>query len=72
MPQGADEGILDARKARVARVDAAGGGAKVVLSKVATGKRGGKVLALLDVRRAYFYAPSRRRVFVELPPEDYS
>ena len=41
---------------------------KVVLSEVATGKRGGKVVALVDVRRAYFYAPSRRRVFVELPP----
>ena len=28
-------------------------------------------MALVDVRRAYFCAPSRRRVFVELPPEDY-
>ena len=28
-------------------------------------------MALVDVRRAYFYAPARRRVFVELPPEDY-
>ena len=37
---------------------------KVVLSEVATGKRRGKVVALVDVRRAYFYAPSRRRVFV--------
>ena len=44
---------------------------KVVLSEIATGKRGGKVVALVDVRRAYFYAPARRRVFVELPPEDY-
>ena len=41
---------------------------KVVL---ATGKRGGKVVVLVDVLRAYFYAPARRRVFVELPPEDY-
>jgi len=24
----------------------------------------------IDVRRAYFHAPTRRRVFVELPPED--
>ena len=23
------------------------------------------------MRRAYFYAPARRKVFVELPPEDY-
>ena len=44
---------------------------KVVLSEIATGERDGKVLALVDVRRAYFYAPARRRVFVELPPEDY-
>ena len=43
---------------------------KVVLSEVATGKRGGKVVALVDVRSAHFYAPSRRRVFVELPPDD--
>ena len=35
---------------------------KVVLSEIATGKRGGKVVALVDVRRAYFYAPARRRV----------
>ena len=54
------------------RVDAtAGEGLKVVLSEVATGKRGGKDVSLVDVRRAYLYAPSRRRVFVELPPEDY-
>ena len=42
-----------------------------MLTKVATCKRDGKVVALVDVRRACFYAPSRRRVFVELPPEDY-
>ena len=41
----------------------------VVLSEVATGKRGGKVLPSVEVRRAYFYAPSRWSVFVELPPE---
>ena len=41
---------------------------KVVL---ATGKRGGKVVVLVDVLRAYFHGPVRRRVFVELPPEDY-
>ena len=43
---------------------------RVVLSEIATGNRGGKVVALVDVRRAYSYAPARRRVFVELPPED--
>ena len=43
---------------------------KVVLSEIATGERGGKVVAPVDVRRAYFYDPSRRRALVELPPED--
>ena len=28
-------------------------------------------MALVDVRRAYFYVPARSKVFVELPPEDY-
>ena len=28
-------------------------------------------MVLVDVRRAYFYVPARRRVFVELPPEDH-
>ena len=42
---------------------------KVVLSEIATGKRREKVVALVDVRRAYFYAPARRRICVELPPE---
>ena len=28
-------------------------------------------MALVGVQRAYFYASARRRVFVELPPEDY-
>ena len=32
---------------------------KVVLSEIATGTRRGKVVALVDVRRAYFYAPAR-------------
>ena len=41
-----------------------------MLSEIATGRRGGKVVALVDVRRAKFYAPARRRVFVELPAED--
>ena len=42
-----------------------------MLSAIATGEREGKVLALVDVRRAYFNAPARRKVFVELPAEDY-
>ena len=35
---------------------------KMVLSEIATGGRGRKVVALVDVRRAHFDAPSRRRV----------
>ena len=44
---------------------------KVVLSKMATVELGGKVVAVVDVRRAYLYAPARRRVFVKLSPGDY-
>ena len=42
---------------------------KIVVSEIATGEREGKVLALVDLRWTYFYAPARRKVFVELPPE---
>ena len=44
---------------------------KVVLSEIRTGDREGKVLELVDVRRAYFYALAGRKVFVEVPLEDY-
>ena len=44
---------------------------KVVLSETATGELGRKVVAPVDVRRAYLYAPAHRRVFFRLPPEDY-
>ena len=43
----------------------------IVLSEIATGEYEGKVLALVHVRKTYLYAPTRRKVFVELPPEDY-
>ena len=42
---------------------------KEVLSEVATCS--GKVVALVHVPKAHFYAPARRRVCVGLPPEDY-
>ena len=42
----------------------------MVLSETNTGGRGRKVVALVDVRRAHFYAPSRKRAFVEVPQED--
>ena len=44
---------------------------KMVLSRAATGEHRKKAIAIIDVRRAYFYAPAKRRVFVELPPEDW-
>ena len=43
-----------------------------MLSEITAGDREGKVLALVDVRRAYFDAPARRKVFVELPPRTTS
>ena len=65
------EGVQDARKTRTVRVNTPLEALKIVLSETATGKRGGKAVALVDVRRAYFYAPARRIVFVELPLQDY-
>ena len=29
------------------------------------------MVSVVDVRRAYFYARARRKVYVELPPEDW-
>ena len=34
------------------------------------GVRRGMKLDFIDVRRAYFNAPARRKVFIKLPPED--
>ena len=39
---------------------------KVVLSEIATGESGGKVVALVDLRRAYFCAPARSKVFCRI------
>ena len=44
---------------------------KLVLSEAATNTDKQQVVCIVDVRRAYFYAPVRRRVYVELPPEDW-
>ena len=44
---------------------------KVVLSLLTSNNRGEKLM-VNDVSRAYFCAPARRQVFVELPPEDKS
>ena len=46
-------------------------GVRSVVSQVASTGRRDTVLTIIDVRRAYFYAAAQRRVFVELPPEDY-
>ena len=46
-------------------------GVKLVVSQVASSGKQDTVLLIVDVRRAYFYAKSTRRVFVELPIEDY-
>ena len=46
-------------------------GVKLVISEAATSDHMDHVLATIDVRRAYFYAQSKRRVFVELPAEDH-
>ena len=34
-------------------------------------RKGGNQLEFIDVRRAYFHARARRRVYVKLPEEDY-
>ena len=41
------------------------------MSQVASTGRSDTVLTIIDVRRAYFYAAAQRRVFIELPAEDY-
>ena len=62
------EGVSDTRKARTPLLDT------TAESRAVGGchrQTEGKVVALVDVRRACFYAPARRREFVDLPPEDY-
>ena len=44
---------------------------KTIASLCASDTRHDACLAVIDVRRAYFYAPAQRRLFVKLPPEDY-
>ena len=46
-------------------------GVKLVISKAASTGSSDTVLLIVDVRRAYFYAPAKRRVYIELPEEDY-
>ena len=43
---------------------------RLMLSKVASGKRQGITLMYADVSRAYFYARAERPVYVKLPEED--
>ena len=42
-------------------------GVKLVISEAASSNQKGTVLLVIDVRRAYFYAKARRRVYIELP-----
>ncbi len=44
---------------------------RLVISESATMQRRDVVLAVIDVRRAYFFSLSKRKIFVELPGEDY-
>ena len=46
-------------------------GVKLVLSQAASERDGDVCVGIVDVRRAYFYAGAKRRVFVELPVEDW-
>ena len=34
-------------------------------------KKGGMKIEFIDIRRAYFHSPARRKVYVKLPEEDY-
>ena len=43
---------------------------KLVISEAASSNQKGTVLLVIDVRRAYFYARARRRVYIELPEGD--
>ena len=43
---------------------------KYLISRAARGQAKGKQLAFIDVSRAYFYAPARKKIFIRIPPED--
>ena len=61
---------MSTRKARVGRLDAAAGGTESRVVRGCHGQTWRKSWGTCR-RRAYFYAPSGRRVFVELPSEVY-
>ena len=42
---------------------------KILMSKCASAK-GRKRIAVIDIKRAYFYAPAVRPIFIEIPDED--
>ena len=44
---------------------------KYLLSRASRGQRKGMKLGFIDVSRAYFYAPARKKIFVRIPPEDF-
>ena len=43
---------------------------KVLISECAHGQEEGKRMAVVDVKRAYFYAPTRREIYIKIPEED--
>ena len=45
-------------------------GVKLVISEAASSNQKWTVLLVIDVRRAYFYAKARRRIYTELPEGD--
>ena len=65
------EGLQDPRETEIVCLDATFGGADKSAQRSSWVDVGRSVVTLVDVQRAYFYVPSRRRVFVELPPVDY-
>ena len=45
-------------------------GVKFVIFEAASGNKKGTVLLVIDVRKSYFHAKAKRRVYVELPERD--
>ena len=43
---------------------------KTLLSMAAKGQKEGKRIGIGDVKRAYFYAPTRREIYIRIPKED--
>ena len=64
------EGIQHWTQARLVQCNVTSGGVKLVISEAASSNQKATVLLVIDVRRAYFHAKERRRVYIELPEGD--